>query len=400
MAALALVAGLGWANIRWSAIAPGGGSFFATWAGARAYLLQQQDPYGSETASVAQNLAYGRQVPTGSSPYRLDLPFFLLPIFFPFALASDPGVARGLWALLAQMAIGAVVLVCLRTIEWRATPVFVLVFSLLVAFSFYSILALMEGTAVVFLALAYVGILWAMATGNDELAGALAVLCLCFWEVGILFLVLVTWRVFHERRWRMAAGFIMTLVILMAVAFLLYPGWPLPFLTASIAMLRSEHGITTSAVFTRLVPQYGMRIAQALTILLLSTLVYEWAVARDSDSHRFTWVTCLALTATPLLGFRTETANLVVLFPSLVLVAAAALRRRKSGAWLGILLLALAFVVPWILYLELGTSDPRLFQDVLFLFLPGVSLLGMYWTRWWFLRPARTWLDEVRATRQ
>ena len=44
-----------------------------------------------------------------------------------------------------------------------------------------------------------------------------------------------------------------------------------------------------------------------------------------------------------------------------------------------------------------GPSD----RDValIFLLLPIAYLIGMYWTRWWFLRPARTWMDEIREAR-
>jgi hypothetical protein len=89
--------------------------------------------------------------------------------------------------------------------------------------------------------------------------------------------------------------------------------------------------------------------------------------------------------------------NLVALLPSFVLVSAAALQRRRPGAWLGILFLVLAFAVPWLLFWRQFAFDDQRAQDLLFLFLPCISVLGMYWTRWWFLRPARTWLDEVRA---
>jgi len=396
-AGLAIVAALVGANVRLSSLAPGGRDFFLAWTGARAFLFGNEDPYGSASAVAAQELTYGGAPTNSVDPYRLNLPFYLLPFFFPFALITDPAVARGVWAFLGQAALVGAIFLSLDVVEWRASRLFVVVFSLLVVFSFHSVAALAEGTPTILLTLGYMGVLWAIRTEHDELAGALIVLCLCMWEVVLPFLVLVSWRVLHERRWRIVAGFGMTLTILPALSFLLYPGWLLPFLTASMGMIRSAYGISMPAVLARLLPQYGSQIAKGVTIVVLSTLIYEWAVGRDSDFRRFVWIACLALAVTPLIGIRTEIVNLVALLPSFVLVSAAALQRRRPGAWLGILFLVLAFAVPWLLFWRQFAFDDQRAQDLLFLFLPCISVLGMYWTRWWFLRPARTWLDEVRA---
>jgi hypothetical protein len=96
---------------------------------------------------------------------------------------------------------------------------------------------------------------------------------------------------------------------------------------------------------------------------------------------------------------RTELANLVVLAPCLLLVSAAAIERRRSGMWLVVPFLTVAFVVPWLLAWRRLTAQEQVAEALLLLFLPSVCVLGMYWTRWWLLRPARTWVDEIRAAK-
>jgi len=394
---LAVVAGLIWANARWSALVSGGDKFFTLYSGARAFLFQSGDPYGRESAISAMELARGG-FPAGEiDALRLTLPFFLMPFIYPFAVVPDPALARGLWAFLAQLALAATVLLALRLAGSTVPRGLVVGCTVLMLFNSYVVVAVLEGTPAALLGLAYVGVLWALQTDQDELAGALCALCLCMWEVGLPFLGLVTWRVFHQNRRRVIAGFGMALVVLLGFSFLLFPGWLLPFLTANIGVLRSAPGTSTAEVLLRLSPDHGMQISRGITIVVLATMIYEWAVGRESDNRRHLWIAFLALAATPLIGLRIELSNLVVLTPGLVLILAAALQRRRFGAWFGALLLTVVMVVPWYLaWRGFAVGDQRA-RDVGFLFLPLVSLVGLYWTRWWFLRPARTWLDEIRA---
>jgi hypothetical protein len=238
-----------------------------------------------------------------------------------------------------------------------------------------------------------------MQSGHDELAGALCVLGLQKWEVGLPFVILLAWRIFHEKRWRMLAGFGMAASILMAISLLVDPRWPFSFLTATVAMIRSPHGLTASAAWLSLWPGHASRVATGITVVALATLVFEWAVGREADFRHFVWMAFLALAMTPLLGMRTELANLVVLAPCFLLISAAGIERRRSGIWLVAPFLSVAFTVPWVLAWRRFALRENLGEALLLLFLPSVCVLGMYWTRWWFLRPARTWLDEIRAAK-
>ena len=394
---LVVIGALVAANILWSRLLDGGGSFLSIWVGAREFVLNAGDPYGADVVSRTQLLVYGGSGPQGQNPYRLDVPFFLLPFAFPLALISDASVARGVWISASQVALlGALVLV-IGLLEIRARPSLVAILVLLCLSSLYAVGAYVEGAPAVLLTLGYIGILWAMQKGMDELAGTIGVLCLFKWEVGLPFLFLVAWRVSREQRWRVLAGFGMTLVVLLMLAFLLNPGWFMPFFTASVGMLRSPHGVSTMSALVRLSPDHGLEIARAVTVILIAMLVFEWAVGRDADFRRFVWNACLVLAATPLVGFRTGLENLVALLPCVVLVALVSLQRHRAALPLGLTFTLLAFALPWFLSWPGTGLTERAAQDVLFLLLPLLCLTGMYWTRWWFLRPAQTWLDQVRA---
>jgi hypothetical protein len=131
-------------------------------------------------------------------------------------------------------------------------------------------------------------------------------------------------------------------------------------------------------------------------VFVLATLIYEWAVgAIRSSPFRLDPRSGAGRHALHRSSHRAWQSGGPD--PAVVLISAAAMQRRRPGAWLGALLLTLLLALPWYLaWRWLAGGDPRS-QDYLFLFLPAISLIGLYWTRWWFLRPTRTWLDEIRA---
>jgi hypothetical protein len=238
--------------------------------------------------------------------------------------------------------------------------------------------------------------LWAYSKGLDELTGALMALSLFAWEVGLAFLVLFQWRAFREKRWRVLGGFAMTLTILLATSFLIYPDWVLPFLTAAAAMARSPHGFTSASILVALTPVYGARLAQGLSILVVGLLIIEWAAGRESDFRRFLWTACLALAAMPLSGLRTDTGQLVAIAPAFAIIYAAAMGKGRVHAWLGHAILLIACVLPWAVQARWHYLGDPGSQHVIGLLYPLTGLIGLYWTRWWFLHPHDTWMDQVR----
>ena len=83
-------------------------------------------------------------------------------------------------------------------------------------------------------------------------------------------------------------------------------------------------------------------------------------------------------------------------FPVMLVVLISRERWRKLGTVVALLLLLFYFSIPWLLYTqgapqEIGLQD----EEVLFLFWPLFTFLGLYWIRWWMIRPPRTWLDRA-----
>jgi hypothetical protein len=80
--------------------------------------------------------------------------------------------------------------------------------------------------------------------------------------------------------------------------------------------------------------------------------------------------------------------NLAVLVVPLALIFAIIHDRwQKFKDSLTLLLMSALFLIPWLFYFF------RLPQDLLFLFLPLFTFIGLYWIRWWAIRPPRIFSD-------
>jgi hypothetical protein len=410
--AVILISVLVGVNIGLSRSVGGGGGFYSPWDGARQFLFSHVNPYNLDVALQSQQLAYGQAAAAGQNPFYLTVPFFLLPLYFPFAFISDtlfalfpsrfvvdPSVVRGLWMFLNEGALVGTAFLVLRLVEWSPRRIFLIAFFLLSVFSFYSVSALLDGTPVILLGLLYFGILYALQTEQDELAGALLVLTFFRWEVGLLFFIIVVWRLYSEKRTRFFYGFGMLMLILLIASFLMNPGWVIPFLQSCLTDLHTAYGFTSGAVLLRLWPAFDPHLTWIIPVGLLFLLGYEWYASHGRDFHHFIWTSCLTLAITPLIGFRTDLVNLVVLFPALALIFVTVAARWRYGYVVAGLLYLIVLLIPWGFFMRSVIFQSQFYLDSLFLFYPLFTLVGLYWTRWWFIRPARTWLDEVRASR-
>jgi hypothetical protein len=392
-----LSAALVYSNLNFINPLGGGGEFYLPWVAGRAFLFENFDPYSSYVPEQVQELVYDRAARAGNEPYILDIPFHILLLYFPFSLLPDPQLARAIFTLFTELTLFTLALVSLRLTEWESPILFAILFFLFCILNFYTFRALREATPALLLGLIYAGILVALRAGSDELAGALIAVACYQWEVGGPFLLLVFLRVLYERRRRVLAGFGMLVFVLLAVAFFIYPDWIVPFLRATVNNLRADFGFSVQKVFNSIWPAFGERFAFCLRILLLIVLGYEIGSARGSDFRRFYWASCLSIAVAPLLGFRTEMENLAILILPLALVFAIMHERWRLGNILIYVILILAFVLPWAIYSLAIPSFGKIAEEFLFLFYPVLTLLGVYWIRWWAIRPPRTWFDRAKV---
>jgi hypothetical protein len=127
-------------------------------------------------------------------------------------------------------------------------------------------------------------------------------------------------------------------------------------------------------------------------------LFLEWRAVRRKDFRHFLWTAGLTLTVTPLVGVPTHPGLYIILFfPLALFLSIVAERWSRPRHWglAGILLvLILAGSWPLVYYLtELDSLAPL--RTFLIFALPILLLVGLYWIRWWAIRPPRTWFETI-----
>ncbi|MBN2118352.1 MAG: DUF2029 domain-containing protein [Anaerolineales bacterium] len=394
--ALFLLIALLAADVALARVLPGGEWFFMRWSGARAFLVEKIGPYSTEVAQRTQEVAYGRPAFSSEYGYVLNDPFYLVMLYSPLALIWDFTLARGLWMLFSQAALAGIVLFAFNLSEWqppRWLYVFLLVFGL---FGYFSLNALTSGTPAILLMFLYLWILTALRSGSDELAGVLLALIAYQWEVGGLFFLFILVFVFANRRWNVLVGFAMSLFVLLVVSFLAYPGWGLPYVRAVISDWNRGANLTFGRMLTTWFPDSEFPLGGIVAIVVGIVVFLEWLGSLGAHFRRVVWTASLSLAATPLVGLAIFPSNHTVLLLPFVLILALVWERwQRRRVWLSALILLLALAIPFGLYLRSVYIYDPLVNDLMAVLPPLAAIVGLYWMRWWILRPPRTWADRI-----
>ena len=395
--ALATLGGLVWGNTRYAHDHPGETDFFVPWLAARTFLQYGDSPYSHPVAERAQVIYYGRMAAEGQDPLRLSVPFPVELLYFPFALVSDYALARGLWMTCLEIGLVSLAFLSLRLTGWnpaRTLLPIVLIFSPLWVYGF---LPLTGSSAVIFVAPAVVGLLLALRDGRDELAGALLVIPFFKLDIAGLLVLLILWWAIYHRRSRLLAGFLMTLAILLAFSFFILLNWFMPFVGGWISHITYHPGLTPGGILAYWWPVFGPRLGWFLTAVMLVVLFIEWRDIRRKDFRHLLWTAGLTLAGTPLLGLPVAPQDYVLLFfPLILILSVMAERWSRPRRWgvPGILLLIIFFVL-WLATAGLTLAGASASTDSLTLAFSILLVLGLYWMRWWAVRPPRTWSDNL-----
>ena len=389
-------------NIYLARILPGGEWFYLRWSGARAFLFEQVEPYGTEIAQRVQDLIYGRNATSNEYPFVLNDPFYIVLLYTPLALISDFTLARSIWMLLSEIALIGIILLSLRLSEWEPPRWLFICLIGFGLFSYFNLQSLISNSPTILLTFLYLAILLALRSYSDELAGALLFLVAYQWEVGGLFFLYILILMFANKRWGVLTGFGMSLFLALVVSFLVYPGWGLPYIRAVFSDWMQSANMNLSSIlsiwFTD--SRFPVEVRTMISIVLGALVFIEWVGSTQSNFRRIIWTASLSLAATPLIGFAIFPSNHVVLILPLILILTLVWERWIRNRVLACLLvLSLAFWVPFGIYFRGIIFEDRLYSDLLAVLPPGATIIGLYWMRWWVLHSPRTWMDQIGVSR-
>lgn len=399
MVGVMLLALLTIANYRFCVQSPGGNDFLVHWVGARSFMLDGLSPYSDATAIRIQTAAYGRPAQAGEHELRVAYPLYSVALFLPYALVGDYNLARALWMTTLEIALLLLGYLSLRLTDWKPGVRTLGAFLLFSVLWYHAVRPLVNGNAVILVALAFVGGLLALRNRMDELAAALFALSTIKPQLGLVLIAFLIYWAWNHGRKKFIYWFFFIVLGLSAGAALFIPDWIIQNLREVMRYPGYNPPGTLRAALQALYPMAGERIGWAVTAVLGVVLLLEWRFFRQCNFRELTWVVSLTLVASQWIGVTTDPGNFIILMPALVLLLKLWEERwRRAGVLLGLVSLGVLLVGIWTIFIVTLTPGAQPQQSAaLFLPLPGFLLIALYWVRWWVVKPPRVWFDIVQS---
>lgn len=383
---LIVIIGVGIANYQFSIRVPGGNDFLARWVGAHYWVVKGVNPYDPQVSLASQEMIYGRPAdPTEGE----DVAHFVYPLpsmifFAPFALVSYP-VARAIWMTLLEISLPALTLIGIQLAVWKPSRrilLIIMIFSLVWYHGFRSVIL---GQFAVIEAVLMTGALLAIQRRQDGLAGVLLALSIAKPQMSILLIPFVLLWAIRSKRRAIILWMLGSLAVLIGISLLLIPNWPLLWLQQMVDYPTYTANPTPVSIIAGILPSASSLIRYGLNAMLVLYMFWEWVLAMGKGDRWFQWTAALTIVITNLLDIRTGTTNYVVMLPALCMIFWVWDERwGKKGNIAIVTLLMLLLVGLWTLFLV--TVDGNLENDIMYLPLPILTLLGLWWSRWWIIR--------------
>ena len=391
---LGLIAALTVVNYQFARSSPGGNDFLARWNAANMWLKEGVNPYDPSVSLRSQNYIYGRAADLGAGE---DLAHFVYPLpsmvfFGPFGLLPYDQ-ARALWMTVLEIGLALLAVLGLVGARWRAQTVVLVALPVFSVLWYHGVRAVIVGQFAVIESLLLVGAVVAIQRERDLLAGVLLGLSISEPQMAFLLIPFVLLWSLSRRRWTVLLAFAAVSLGLVAGSFALIPTWMMDWLRQLYAYPSYTSLGSPIAIFAEALTGEGRWLTWLLSGALLLALLWEWRSARGSTDPVFQWTAAMTLVITNLIAFRTATTHYVILLPALCLVFAEWTRRWGRSGMLATLASLIALVVGlWALFL--ATVDGNQESAWMYFPVPLLSLVGLWWIRWWVQRRARTAFAE------
>ncbi|MBE0698738.1 MAG: DUF2029 domain-containing protein, partial [Anaerolineaceae bacterium] len=290
---LILLALLTWGNYRFARENPGGNDFLVHWMGTRSLLTEGLNPYSDEVAAKIQNMAYGRLAKEGEHELRVAYPLYSVVVFLPFALIGDFTAARAVWMTVLEAGLILLTILSLRLARWNVPPALLVLFLLFSVFWYHGLRPLINGNAVILVALGLAGAFLALQAGADELAGVLLAFTTIKPQVVILPIIFILLWALINHRLRVVAWMVGTVFLLSVSAALFIPGWILDNLREVIRYPSYNPPGSLQEAFKIWWPAWGTRVGWVLTGISVLVLLVEWWNNRHAEEKALLWTVCL-----------------------------------------------------------------------------------------------------------
>lgn len=384
-----LIIALGYVNRLITSQTEAGDDFAIGWTAGDLWLRQRTSPYDPRVADASQQLIYGRSSPADvlQRPAVFLLPLPAMLFYAPFA-AIPFALARTAWMTFVEICLLGSAVLALRTVHWRGGPWLTGLFLVFSVMWYHGARAAISGNFAAVEALLLSGALLAIHRKLDSVAGVLLGLSSVMPQLSFLFIPFALIWGLSGRRWALVLWTCGSVAVLYGLSFVILPIWPLEWIGQLLGVMRTTDVKPILLSVFELIPGIPSWATSALIILCLIYLGWEWSAVMKEEDRWFLWTSTLTLTSTALLTYKTTTAIFVILLPALILPLTVWLERwgRRAGLWVALHLLLLAGGLWWLFFRTTVANQESL---PLFVIVPALGLVELWWIRWWASRSTR-----------
>jgi hypothetical protein len=375
-----------------------GEGFLVQYIGLRALVSSGTSPYDNSITDQIQEFINYQSSFTETNHPRYTSPLFSGIIVFPFAFIENKVLSHTLWLCAQIIAIFLILLAGIKLTGWKASWYIYFLFSLLTTFSYHVFVPWLDGGLSIWAAFFLIGALLAIRNHWNEFAGILLAMAFIQPQMTILIIVFtLIWGASSGNK-RIVLWFFVTILVLSASSLLFDPGWIEQYIKIIYNFGEFFPAGNPGIYFKELWPGLGKQLGWLMTGVLCLILLIEWYFSLKKDYRWFLWVACLTMAISQWIGIHTIPGHLTgLIFPVILVSAMLTERWHMGGQWIAILIMLIIFFWEWALFLD-NLNNSQLFTQLnLLLPLPLILIIGLYWVRWWAVKPKRLLLEELRS---
>jgi len=366
---------------------PAGDEFIAHWVGTRAFLTDGTSPYADDAAAKISTTIKELHPENARIEYRFLAPFFALFLYTPISLVKNPMLATAIWMTILEVSLLFAGLSLFRWQKSKKPASIFLLLILVVVVSYPSVMSILNGDIVIISFALIIFSIMAIRNHNDETAGVMLGISLIKPDVSwLIVLFLLIWAII-DRRVKIVYWFMGTLIILMGFSLLLIPSWPLQYARSVIQYSFdnpiSSNGSEIASAFTGI----STRFAIVKVVFILAILIVEWFFIKNRGIKRIYWLFALTMAASLWLSTRSSVEYLIFSIPGLFLGLDLFMERWKGKIEFFVAGLLIVLLVGQWAVSGFFLTGPMVIhsETILRIVLPGISIILLYWSRWWAL---------------
>jgi hypothetical protein len=356
--------------------------FAINYSSAKNWVSQARNPYDAlNGVRINNQLIDDTEGMKNSGVTYFRYPLLTALVIMPFTLLPLAS-AKAAWMVFSILCLvtGSLLMI---TVGGRKVDSYVLAgLTLFTALNYFSIIALSTGNLLPQLFLIIMLVLTLIKDRHDAMAGFFSTGILLLPQFGILTVIFLNvWAIKGKRR-QFLTSFWAGLIFLLGISTIIEPAWLRGWLSSIIQdiysdgsytsllsqVLRNEHANT---LWINLIPHLSL-----LLLVFASSSAFNYQTAEG-----LAWMLSLLLTVNSMIAFPALPGIQLLCVSAIIMVIGTWMARQgafsKTFFWI---ILAVLFVIPWVT----GIFSNHVIHII---FYATFALLGLYWIRWWMIRP-------------